>query len=179
LGYEPNPSDYSILKLVRLPETGGGMFPGFNFQGLFLGEAWLTWCGVDTLYASACEIYDKISPTYRKFLEGLTASMAQPRYHKTAADKGFEVYSEPRGAPANVGTALSTTHPVVRTNPVTGWKSLYGVGMHWVRYDGLSGDESRRLHDWLLQMIVENHDCQLRFRWENECDVGEFDFVCC
>lgn len=24
-GYEPNPADYSILKLIKLPETGGGM----------------------------------------------------------------------------------------------------------------------------------------------------------
>jgi alpha-ketoglutarate-dependent taurine dioxygenase len=26
-GYEPNPPDYSILKLVKLPETGGGIQP--------------------------------------------------------------------------------------------------------------------------------------------------------
>lgn len=99
--------------------------------------------------------------------------MAQPRYHKTTAEKGFEIYSEPRGNPANCGTSLTTTHPVIRTNPVTGWKSLYGVGMHWIKYNEVTTDESRRLHDWLLQMIVENHDAQLRVRWENEYDVGK------
>ncbi|PKX91218.1 TauD/TfdA dioxygenase family protein [Aspergillus novofumigatus IBT 16806] len=152
IGYEPNPSDYTILKLVKLPKTGG-----------------------DTMWASSCEIYDKISPPFRKFLEGLTATFAQSRYPKTAAEKGFELYTEPRGSPNNVGDALSTVHPVVRTNPVTGWKSLYGVGNHIVRINEVTPEESKRLHDWFLQLIVENHDCQLRHRWENPYDIAIWD----
>jgi alpha-ketoglutarate-dependent taurine dioxygenase len=35
------------------------------------------------------------------------------------------VRTEPRGAPDNVGNALRAIHPVIRTNPVTGWKSLF------------------------------------------------------
>ncbi|GIJ85015.1 hypothetical protein Asppvi_003870 [Aspergillus pseudoviridinutans] len=151
-GYEPNPADYSILKLVKLPETGG-----------------------DTIWGSACEIYDKISPAYRSFLEGLTATFAQSRLPISAASKGFELYAEPRGSPNNVGTSLRAVHPVVRTNPVTGWKSLFAVGNHVERINELTPDESRRLHDWFLQMIVEEHDTQLRHRWENQYDIAIWD----
>ncbi|CAK7239957.1 MAG: hypothetical protein STHCBS139747_001392 [Sporothrix thermara] len=40
----------------------------------------------------------------------------------------FQIYERPRGHPANVGRGLLATHPVVRTNPVTGWKSVFAVG---------------------------------------------------
>ncbi|KAL8953302.1 MAG: hypothetical protein Q9222_000826 [Ikaeria aurantiellina] len=127
-GYEPNPPDYSILKLVKLPE----------------------------------------------FLEGLTATFSQARLPVTAREKGFELYSKPRGSPNNVGDSLTTVHPVVRTNPVTGWKSLYGVGNHMQRINDVTPDESKRLHDYFLQMIVEEHDTQLRHRWQNAFDVGKY-----
>ncbi|KAI1334939.1 hypothetical protein F5Y15DRAFT_262953 [Xylariaceae sp. FL0016] len=152
IGYEPHPSDYTILKIVKTPPTGG-----------------------DTMWASSCEIYDKISPAYRKFLEGLTATFAQARYPKTAREKGFDLYSDPRGSPANAGVALQTVHPVVRTNPVTGWKSLFAVGNHVQRINELTSDESKRLHDYFLQLIVESHDCQLRHRWENLYDIAIWD----
>lgn len=126
------------------------------------------------MWASSCEIYDKISPVYRRFLEGLTATFAQTRLPISAAAKGFELYSEPRGSPNNVGTSLRTVHPVVRTNPVTGWKSLFAVGNHVERINDVTTDESKRLHDWFLQMIVEEHDTQLRHRWENQYDVGQY-----
>jgi alpha-ketoglutarate-dependent taurine dioxygenase len=130
-------------------------------------------CDLDTIWASSYEIYDKISPAYRAFLETLTGTFGQLRYPKTAVEKNFEIYSDERGSPHNVGTLLQTTHPVVRTNPVTGWKSLLGVGNHLVRYNELTKNESDRMHDWLLQMIVENIDVQIRHRWENVNDVGK------
>ncbi|KAK2612060.1 hypothetical protein QQS21_001909 [Conoideocrella luteorostrata] len=151
-GYEPIPPDYSILKLIKLPETGG-----------------------DTMWASSCEIYDKISPAYRRFLEGLTADFSQSRLPSVAAAKGFELYSKPRGSPSNIGDSLRAVHPVVRTNPVTGWKSLFAVGNHVERIKDVTSVESQRLLDWFLQMIVEEHDCQLRHRWENPYDIAIWD----
>jgi alpha-ketoglutarate-dependent taurine dioxygenase len=169
-GYEPNPADYSILKLVKLPETGGGRQTCRKLSCPIPSDT--DRCYIDTIWSSACEIYDKISPAYRSFLEGLTATFAQARLPISAAAKGFELYAEPRGSPNNVGTSLRAVHPVVRTNPVTGWKSLFAVGNHVERINELTPDESRRLHDWFLQMIVEEHDTQLRHRWENQYDIG-------
>jgi alpha-ketoglutarate-dependent taurine dioxygenase len=150
--FEPVPSDYAILRLTKLPKTGG-----------------------DTLWASGYEVYDRISPAYQKFLDGLTATFAQPVFNESAAKNNFQLYSEPRGSPENVGTDLKAVHPVVRTNPVTGWKSIFAVGHHAKRINEVSEPESDHLLGWFLQLIVENHDLQVRHRWQNEGDVAIWD----
>jgi alpha-ketoglutarate-dependent taurine dioxygenase len=94
ISFEPVPADYTSLRLTELPSTGG-----------------------DTLWASGYEIYDRISAPYQKFLEGLTATFAQPGFKDVATKSGFKLYDKPRGAPENVGDELIATHPVVRTNP--------------------------------------------------------------
>jgi hypothetical protein len=43
----------------------------------------------------------------------LTATYAQPKFNEAAKKNGFKVYSEPRGAPENVGEVLEAVHPVV------------------------------------------------------------------
>lgn len=42
------------------------------------------------------------------------------------------------------------THPLVRTHPLLGRKSLYLSPSHTVRFEGMGGEESRALHDALL-----------------------------
>jgi len=100
--FEKTPSDYAILKIHTLPQTGG-----------------------DTLWASAYEAYDRLSPAYQKFLEGLTAVHSAQRFKTIAARHGRTVRTDERGAPDNIGDELRAVHPVIRTNPVTGWKGLY------------------------------------------------------
>lgn len=150
--FEPVPSDYAILRLTELPRTGG-----------------------DTLWASGYELYDRLSPAYQKFIEGLTATYAQPIFNDSAARNGFQLYSDERGAPENVGTELKAVHPVVRTNPVTGWKSVFAVGHHAKRINEVSQIESEHLLNWFVQVIVENHDLQVRHRWQNPNDVAIWD----
>ena len=65
-------------------------------------------------------------------------------------------------------------HPVIRTNPVTGWKSIFGVGHHVQQINGLTSEESRRILDWFVNLIVENHDLQVRHRWQNVNDCKSF-----
>lgn len=113
-------------------------------------------------------MFDRISRPIQIFLESLTATFAELR-ERDASDPRFQV---PRGAPENVGTNLRPVHPVIRTNPVTGWKSVYAVGLHVQRINGLTHDESEGLKRWLTRLIVENHDLQVRFRWNNVNDVG-------
>jgi hypothetical protein len=52
----------------------------------------------------------------------------QPNFNKVAAEHNLELIDEDRGAPENTGLDFTASHPVVRTNPVTGWKSLFGTG---------------------------------------------------
>ncbi|KAH6679639.1 putative alpha-ketoglutarate-dependent taurine dioxygenase [Halenospora varia] len=150
--FEPVPSDYAILKLTDLPSLGG-----------------------DTLWASGYEVYDRFSPAYQKFLDSLTATYAQPLFTQAAKDHKFKLYEEERGNPLNVGGELSTEHPVVRTNPVTGWKTVFAVGHHVQHINGLTERESSHLLDEFLRMITENHDLQCRFKWNNQNDLAIWD----
>ncbi|KAK1973545.1 TfdA family taurine catabolism dioxygenase TauD [Colletotrichum cereale] len=150
--FEPVPSDYSLLRLTQLPRTGG-----------------------DTLWASGYEVYDRISKPLQGFLETLTATYAQPGFNATAEKNGFKLYAAARGAPENVGEVLEAVHPVVRTNPVTGWKSIFAAGHHAARINGLSNEESRHFLGWFMQLIVENHDLQVRHRWQNVNDIAIWD----
>lgn len=150
--FEPVPSDYTLLRLTKLPKTGG-----------------------DTLWASGYEVYDRISKPLQGFLETLTAHYAQPGFNEAAERNGFKIFSGPRGAPENVGDVLEATHPVIRTNPITGWKSVFAVGIHVQRINGLTDEESRHFLDWFVQLIVENHDLQVRNRWQNVNDLAIWD----
>ncbi|KAL2158876.1 hypothetical protein VTH06DRAFT_4068 [Thermothelomyces fergusii] len=138
IAFEPVPADYTSLRLVELPVTGG-----------------------DTLWASGYEIYDRISEPYQKFLEGLTATFEQPGFQKVAEASGFKLFDKQRGAPENVGSELRAVHPVVRTNPVTGWKSIFPVGGHVKHINGLTQEESSKLLEWFLDLIYKNHDLQV------------------
>jgi len=146
--FEPVPSDYTLLRMTLLPRTGG-----------------------DTLWASGYEVYDRISKPYQKFLETLQVT------HGPATFSGSKIYSDPRGSPENVGEDLTCVHPLIRTNPVTGWKSVYGIGHHVNQIHGLTKDESQHLKDWFLQLVIENHDLQLRHRWMDENDLAIWDNV--
>jgi len=129
----------------------------------------------DTLWASGYEVYDRISAPVQRFLEDLTATYAQPKFNEAAAKNGFKIYTEPRGAPENVGEELIATHPVVRTNPVTGWKSIFALGHHVQKIDGIAEEESKSLLKWFVRLVVDNHDLQVRHRWQDANDLASWD----
>ena len=81
-----------------------------------------------------------------------------------AAERGgFKLYEKPRGAAENIGGELRAVHPVVRTNPVTGWKSLYPVGQHTQFINGVTEEESDLLLSWFKKLLKDNHDLQVRY----------------
>ena len=133
----------------------------------------------DTVWASGYEIYDRISEPYQKFLETLTGTFSQEEnFGKVAERGGFKLYDKPRGAPENVGSELKAIHPVVRTNPVTGWKSIFPVGGHIKHINGVTQEESDHLLQWFLDLVYKNHDVQVRLKWKNKNDIGELQIQC-
>ncbi|GAQ09178.1 alpha-ketoglutarate-dependent taurine dioxygenase [Aspergillus lentulus] len=156
IAHEIVPSDYAMLRLIELPTNPGG----------------------DTLWASGYELYDRISKPYQKFLEGLTATFVQPSYERVRKQFNHELYTRPRGSPDNVGSEFVAVHPVIRTNPVTGWKSLYAVGNHIQHINDLEKDESDAILQWFTRLITANHDLQVRYRWQNPNDVALWDNRC-
>lgn len=125
----------------------------------------------DTLWASAYEAYDRLSPAYKTFLEGLTATHIGQNFIDIAR-KTNATFREHRGAPENVGQHLSAVHPVIRTNPVTGWKGLFVNRVFTKRINELTPQESDRLLEFLFEHVDGNHDIQVRFRWEENNLVG-------
>ncbi|THV68022.1 putative TfdA family taurine dioxygenase [Aureobasidium pullulans] len=149
--FEPVPSDYAMLKIHTLPETGG-----------------------DTLWASGYEVYDRLSPALAQFLEGLTATHEAKFFHEEAARLGNPLRTTIRGSPLNQGPALEAVHPVIRTNPTTGWKSVYVNRGFTRRINGVTKDESDVLLQYLFNLITQNHDAQVRFKW-NKNDLAIWD----
>ncbi|KAI1621760.1 hypothetical protein EDD37DRAFT_636128 [Exophiala viscosa] len=155
--FEHVPSDYAILKMVVLPESGG-----------------------DTIWASGYEAYDRLSPAWKRFAESLTATHHNAMLKQKAAGSGVDLIDKDRGSPDNKGVDFEASHPVVRTNPVTGWKSLMAAG-HQVdqgRFDDVTRREDEILKAYFLQLVVENHDLQVRFRW-NQNDIAIWDNRSC
>lgn len=62
---------------------------------------------------------------------------------------------------------------MVRTHPVTGWKTLFAGGLHCRRIDGVSEAESQELLTKILRLVSDNHDLQVRFRWNTSGDMGK------
>jgi alpha-ketoglutarate-dependent taurine dioxygenase len=58
--------------------------------------------------------------------------------------------------------------PVIRTHPVTGYKTLFVNKSFTKRICELSEEESSTLLDYLARHVADNHDLQVRFRWEHD-----------
>ncbi|KAJ9645498.1 hypothetical protein H2204_001078 [Knufia peltigerae] len=143
--FEECPADFSFLRMQDTPPSGG-----------------------DTLWVSGYELYDRLSPPMQAFFESLTATCAQPVFKSATEAGGYEVMT-PRGSPLNTDLNFSPVHPVVRTHPVTGWKSLFaGVGLHVTRINDVYNHEDQVIRDHVMRLITRNHDCVARMHWTKQ-----------
>jgi taurine dioxygenase len=111
-------------------------------------------CGGDTAYASMYAAYESLSETMRNFLLTLravhTGDLPFRGTYKNTSDKQFPV----------------STHPVVRTHPLTGRRALYVNSGFTDKVEGLTRHESRALLTMLFEHISRGVDLQCRIRWE-------------
>jgi alpha-ketoglutarate-dependent taurine dioxygenase len=110
----------------------------------------------------------------RTFLEGLTATHDANFFHDEARRLGNPLRQGQRGSPLNQGADLKTVHPLIRTNPVTGWRSVYVNKGFTKRINEVTRDESDALLAYLFNLLTQNHDAQVRFRW-NKGDLAIWD----
>ncbi|RYO83143.1 hypothetical protein DL766_004657 [Monosporascus sp. MC13-8B] len=153
--FERVPADYTSLRVIKLPKTGG-----------------------DTLWASGYELYNRLSKTYQDFVDGLSVTCRADCVLMAMQHKGEKIEEGERGSPLNVGSALAAVHPVVRTHPVTGWRSIFSVGQFSKRINEVNLQESDELLKKFYSMIQENHDLQVRFKWRFPNDVAIWDNRC-
>lgn len=107
--------------------------------------------GGDTLFSSMYAAYEALSPRLQAYLEGLTA-----------VHDGDHVY-RPLFPDADRSYPCST-HPVVRTHPVTGRKALFVNSSYTTRIVELPKPESDAVLGFLYQHFA-NPNFQVRFRW--------------
>jgi alpha-ketoglutarate-dependent taurine dioxygenase len=110
--------------------------------------------GGDTLWASAYEAYSRISPPIAKMLEGLSAYHDATWFKDAVQNFGQKVRDGERGHPLNKGDALEAVHPVIRVNPVTGYKGLFVNREFTKSIVGVTKDESDFLLDYLFVSLL-------------------------
>jgi taurine dioxygenase len=130
--------------------------------------------GGDTLFASQYLAYEALSPGMRRMLDGLIAvnSSAKADVTRTREDRMRTDARE------DARKEYLAEHPVVRTHPETGRKSLYVNIAHTVRFKDMSEDESAPLLAYLHQHQVRpEFTCRFRWQvdslafWDNRCTL--------
>ena len=118
--------------------------------------------GGDTLFANQYLAFESLSPTLQSVLSGLRAvnSSAKADVSKTREDriKGGDGRDDAR-------REYIAEHPVVRTHPETGRRSLYVNTAHTVRFAGMTEEESAPLLQYLYAHQVRP-EFTCRFAWE-------------
>jgi alpha-ketoglutarate-dependent taurine dioxygenase len=109
--------------------------------------------GGDTLWASGYGAYEKLSPEFRKFIDG-----------KKAIYRSAHTYLD-RANPEAGPKYIEREHFLVRTHPATGWKALWVNRAMTVRIVGLDQKESDLILNYLYDVYERNADIQVRFKW--------------
>ena len=135
--WRKEPSLGSILRARKVPAVGG-----------------------DTLFANMEAAYDGLDEGMKERLEGLIAIHDNENFlagMKAQGASDAEVQAKREAFPP-------MRHPVVRTHPVSGRKSLYVNRAFTRAIDGMPQDEGRALLKTLFQ-TAWHPEVQCRFRW--------------
>jgi len=135
--FRKNPTKYTILRCEIMPELGG-----------------------DTLWANMEAAYEGLSEIFRGMIAGLRAVHDFQNFRvlfKNTAEDRAKLHRMEDMFP-------NPSHPVVRTHPVTGRKSIYVNPQFTLRIEGMEPAESRAILDVLCaQARVPEY--QFRLRW--------------
>jgi taurine dioxygenase len=126
-------------------------------------------CGGDTMFSDMYAAYDDLSQPIKTMIDGLSALHTSEHIYKGR-------YSDRGKQDADI-SCPEAVHPVVRTHPDTGKKSLFVNRTFTTRILGLTESES----DAVLKLLFEHAEhirYQIRFRWALN-DMAFWDNRCC
>ncbi|KAK0637409.1 hypothetical protein B0T17DRAFT_456913, partial [Bombardia bombarda] len=115
--------------------------------------------GGDTLWASGYSAYEKLSPEFRKIIDG-----------KKAVYRSAHPYLD-REKPEEGPKYVERIHPLVRVHPATGWKALWVNRAMTERIVGLDKAESDVILNYLHDVYEKSVDIQVRFKWTQGTSV--------
>jgi taurine dioxygenase len=166
-GIEGYPMITEIVKLEHERNNFGGIWHAdttyleFPPMGSMLYAIEVPPFGGDTMWANQYLAYEKLSETMRGLLDGLIGVSTSS---KADVSKTREDMIRNAGDKA-AATCLAAEHPVVRTHPETGRKSLFVNVAHTSHFKGMTEAESAPILDFLFQhQIRPEFTC--RFRWQ-------------
>jgi taurine dioxygenase len=115
--------------------------------------------GGDTLFANTRAAYDDLDEATRRRIDGLEAVHSWKRSREKTGER-------PATA-EQIAAAPPVSHPIARTHPVTGRKSIY-VGSHTSHVVGMDHDEGVELLDDL-----EKHATQDKYVYRHKWQVDD------
>jgi taurine dioxygenase len=143
------PSKYSILRALKVPDTGG-----------------------DTIWVDMEKAFEALSPALQGFLAGLTAE------HTVGTELGLNILRQAGGKAYDdmMRRNPPVTHPLIVTHPETGRRCIYASELLTSRVLELHETESDNLLQFLFQHSYQPQ-FQCRFRWYDN-SVAMWDNRC-
>ena len=116
----------------------------------------------DTVFANAIAAYEALPETMKKHLAGLKA------VHRYSARRRVADSPRPKLTQAQLDETPDIAHPIVRTHPYTGRKSLYVTAGECIGIEGMPDDEA-------LDLITEldTHCVRPEFLYRHKWQVGD------
>ena len=141
--YRRRPSRCSLLYAKEVPHR----------DGRALGE---------TVFANAIAAYEALPETTRKRIDGLKA------IHRYSARRRVADSPRPKLTAEQLAETPDIAHPIVRTHPYTGRKSLYVTAGECIGVEGMPEDEG-------VDLIAEldAHSVRPEFLYRHEWQVGD------
>jgi taurine dioxygenase len=135
--FRKTPTKYTILRCQIMPKLGG-----------------------DTLWADMEAAYEGLGSSFKTLVEGMRAVHDFQNFRVL-----FKNTDEDRAKLRKMEDLFpNPSHPVVRTHPVTGRKSIYVNPQFTLRIEGLKPAESRAILDVLFAQ-AQVPEYQFRLRW--------------
>jgi len=137
--------------------------------------------GGDTMFANTVLAYNSLSPAMKKLLAPLKVWMSAKKVVTAMQAEKAEKQGQEITKLGNIELDVDTQkmidgsyHPIIRTHPVTGEKSLFVDGTYANGIEGMSEEESMPIINFLSKFATqESFTCRLRWQsktfimWDN------------
>lgn len=123
--------------------------------------------GGDTIWSNMMMAYETLSEGMRAMLDGLVAINSS----KKGSAAATRAARRKDAGKDDSGLATTAEHPVIRTHPATGRKSLYVNFGHTSRFKGMTEAESMPILDYLFK-----HQARPEFTCQLHWEIGTIAF---
>ena len=121
-------------------------------------------CGGDTLFANTAIAHDALSSGMQAMLTTLRGVNSSDSGYSGGRAAGMARIAGMKNSFREDAKTYEASHPIVRTHPETGRKSLYLSATHTHYFEGMTREESKPLIDYLCAHITRP-EFTCRFAW--------------